>query len=150
MLKRLIWTIFNPGDLVYCPKEQLLYKLVRSYIHKEFMNLGPSKFVLIGRCVRWDGEKFGYSTAQIFIFEFEGTKAITDLIAYPIGYHPSPEDLKQSFKTRGEKFFSLRGIHHKAYRGEGIQHKKYLGMWDFSDPRNVSGLQSISLIVKPI
>jgi len=99
---------------------------------------GGSEFVLFARNIRWDGVKLGYSATDLKISPFEGTKAITDLAAYPIEYYPSPEALKQSLRSRGEKFLSLRGIHHKAYQGVGIQHKNFYGLYNANDPRNVS------------
>lgn len=120
---------------MYRPKEQLLYELIRAYRQESPHGL---EFVIFSRNIRFDGEKLGYSATEVKISEFEGTKAVRDLIVYPIEYHPSPEELKQCLKTRGEKFLSLRGIHHKAYRGQGIQHKELFGVYHFSDPRHVS------------
>jgi hypothetical protein len=120
---------------VYCPKEKLLYELIQADMQNTHQGL---HFVLLSRNVRWDGVKLGYSTIDLKISQFEGTKAITDLAAYPIKYYTSPEELKQRLRSRGEKFLSLRGIHHKAYQGIGIQHKQLYGLYNSNDPRNVS------------
>jgi hypothetical protein len=120
---------------VYRPKEKLLYELIQAGMQKTQQGL---ELVLFSRNIRWDGGKLGYSATDLKISQFEGTKAITDLAAYPIEYYPSPEELKQSLKSRGEKFLSLRGIHHKAYQGVGIQHRELYGLYNFNDSRNVS------------
>jgi hypothetical protein len=65
------------------------------------------------------------STAQSFlriqtrliIPEFDGVVKINELEAYPIQFHPSENELRQSFITRGRKWSKLAGIHHVNYKG---------------------------------
>jgi len=48
---------------------------------------------------------------------FKGTVKITTLDAYPIQYHSSPNELRQSLMERGRKWVSLTGVQHKQYKG---------------------------------
>jgi hypothetical protein len=48
---------------------------------------------------------------------FKGTVRITTLDAYPIQFHSTPNQLRQSLMERGRKWLSLTGVQHKQYKG---------------------------------
>lgn len=57
---------------------------------------------------------------QFKVWEWEGTKSITKLSAYPLEYHPNLRKLKQELMARGKLFESLSGYHYKDYSGIAI------------------------------
>ena len=60
---------------------------------------------------------FGPVQRKILIYEFGGVRKINSLEAYPIQYHPNPEQLKARLLERGRKWVSFKGIHHMHYSG---------------------------------
>ena len=63
------------------------------------------------------GKAFGRVQHRVIIPMFRGTRKIATLDAYPIKYHASPDQLRKQLITRGQKWLSLRGIHHRQYKG---------------------------------
>jgi hypothetical protein len=54
---------------------------------------------------------------RLVIPDFDGVVKINELEAYPIQFHPSEAELRESFITRGRKWSKLAGIHHVNYKG---------------------------------
>ncbi|KAI1505147.1 P-loop containing nucleoside triphosphate hydrolase protein [Biscogniauxia marginata] len=110
-----LWTLFPPGTLVYSRlhDRDCLLEVKKTKYNEN----GIQVYHLQCRCVKWDGENFGWKTKHILISKFSGTLPIQDLRAYPITYHKIPKYIQSKLLERGHKYASLRSWHHKAYRG---------------------------------
>ncbi|KAJ6576091.1 P-loop containing nucleoside triphosphate hydrolase protein [Mycena vulgaris] len=62
-------------------------------------------------------QRFGLATHSITIENFDGTRKITALTAYPLKHHPAAERIRQKIIARGRKWSNLHGAHHKQYNG---------------------------------
>ncbi|THG95113.1 hypothetical protein EW026_g6481 [Hermanssonia centrifuga] len=65
------------------------------------------------------GLQFGKVQNRVIIPEFGGTIDINTLDAYPIKYHPNEAELRKTLLARGQKWVSLKGVHHVQYNGTG-------------------------------
>lgn len=114
---QLLWALFHPGMQIYASMNghDRIYLMESSQYQANPWGSGLS---LTLKSVDWDGKEFGFATEHIFVSEFSGTMKINELSAYPLVYHESRLDVMDALKHRGEKFFSLKGVHHKAYSGD--------------------------------
>ncbi|KAJ4287099.1 hypothetical protein N0V88_007721 [Collariella sp. IMI 366227] len=124
----LLWALFKPGmTVIACqPDEEARFYVVDGcdYNHRgRYAGLNA-------RFVDYDGNRFGYANELITISSFGGTRNITELPAFPIGFHPMGEEAKAKAITRGHKFQDLAGIHYLAYSGL----MKYHGGRDMNQP----------------
>ena len=115
-----LWTIFEPGVLVYGTDEgkERVYEL-QSAAYQEDRS-GVSYLQLYCRAIDWDGDKFGSNSVYLCNFEFEGTKPITRLAYFPLGFHPHEQDLISRLTIRGKVFQKFAGYHFMAYRGTAL------------------------------
>lgn len=114
-----IWMIFEPGTVVFSVKDG------QNCAAK--FNSGTYKQTRCGNCyslgcqiVDWDGENFGLGNAQFSVWEWEGTRKITKLSAYPLEYHTSLNRVREELMARGKLFQELSGYHYKNYQGIAI------------------------------
>lgn len=109
---KMLWTLFKPGDLLLCQLkgEEMMMRLQDT----EFESGG---FCLQSKYVDWNGHSFGYASRNFYIHSFEGTKAITDLDAYPIQFNSEANAIESRLATRGKNFERLQGYHYKMYKG---------------------------------
>jgi hypothetical protein len=107
-----LWTLFKPGDLLLCSLngEEMMMKLQSS-------NHASGGLSLVCRYVDWNGYYFGFAFKQVVIRQFDGTKSITDLDAYPIQFNSEAGAIENRLATRGKRFEELQGYHYKMYRG---------------------------------
>jgi hypothetical protein len=99
------------------PKYDSLFELKAAKYEKNILE--SEHFELKLSWVTWNGDKFCYGSIELELENFQGTKEISKLSAYPLEYHSSPDDLKNRLISRGKRFVELKGIHHKAYIGPG-------------------------------
>jgi hypothetical protein len=111
-----LWTLFEPGDLIYAFVEDSdrIYLLGSMEYTSSF---GQKKFSLNLQFIDWNGYMFGFSSTQVEINTFTGTKPITSLTHYPLKYHENLEGITSKLRERGRKFQDLRGCHYKYYNG---------------------------------
>lgn len=107
-----LWTLFKPGDILYTKHndEDAMMKLQNS----EYQSGG---YQLQTKYVDWTGSYFGYGTKGIELKDFEGTKPIADLDAYPIQFNPDAATIEGKLTARGKRFEELQGYHYKLYEG---------------------------------
>ncbi|KAF2792672.1 putative ATP-dependent zinc metalloprotease FtsH [Melanomma pulvis-pyrius CBS 109.77] len=112
----LIWTIFEPGSLIYTKKagHDRVYKLKTADFGSGNQR---GKYGLQVEHVDFDGEKFGMATGTLVLTRFPGTKKITKLESYPLRYYKDLPELKQRLIQRGRKFEAFRSFHFVAYEG---------------------------------
>ena len=61
--------------------------------------------------------RFGRVRSRVTIPMFKGTLAINSLDAYPIQYHPTPNELRGVLLNRGRKWATLCEVRHVHYKG---------------------------------
>ena len=107
----LLWTIFNPGDLIFQTngRHPELYRLKTITVSERYVSLTADY-------VDWNGSIFGYDTTTFSISEYEGNRRITNLSVYPLIYHADEEGLKERLLKRGKNFVALRGYQYKSYK----------------------------------
>jgi hypothetical protein len=115
-----IWTLFKPGNLVYS-KVGGQKRVFRTTNEPRLDPCLQDHWIIPCEYVDWDGEAFGLESVSLSIQSFTGTKAILQLEAYPLEFHPTPTELKERLVTRGQKFESLKGQHYKNYKGIATQ-----------------------------
>ena len=114
----LLWTLFRPNTIVYTrcifseePKCLIFDFGDEKEIKKE------KYYVLQCRYVDFNGKVFGEVATNLIIPEFRGAKTITSLQIHPLQYHPEMAKIKSDLIKRGQKFTTLKGVHHCAYQG---------------------------------
>ncbi|RSL63257.1 hypothetical protein CEP54_005304 [Fusarium duplospermum] len=108
------WALFEPGKLVFNVSHRDEYFLIAidcQYNHSE------KHTRVIAKYVDWDGQRFGYTTAALKVHEFSGTRKLSELEVYPASLLPSPDETRSRLISRGKKFHSLQGVHHRTYSG---------------------------------
>ena len=140
-----IWMIFEPGTVVFSIKDG-------QHCAAKF-DSGNYQQTRCGNCytihcqiVDWDGENFGLGADSFRVWEFEGTIKITNLSAFPLGYHPKLGKVRDELIARGKMFEELSGYHYKSYQGIAIGH----GPWgpikyNVSFPKTVASMYEIAL-----
>ncbi|KAF2496108.1 hypothetical protein BU16DRAFT_538696 [Lophium mytilinum] len=119
-----IWTIFEPGSLVYT-KEEGHDRIFRLRKGTYGSNQCGRFYALNVSYIDFDGENFGHGTQTLQIGAFAGTGPIRRLSAFPLAYHPDPESIKRTLIARGKVFEAYKGYHFKAYQGIAMGH----GAW---------------------
>jgi hypothetical protein len=61
--------------------------------------------------------RFGRVRSRVTIPMFKGTVPINSLDAYPIKYHPTPDELRKVLLDRGRRWAALCEVHHMHYTG---------------------------------
>lgn len=106
-----LWTIFNPGDIIYVTsgvKQSYHLGELRSTTYRNRDD--DSAFKLRLRMISWDGHDMGYTRVSLSIPYFVEATPIRDLIAYPLKYHQSQNELCEGLIARGRKFQGLAGV----------------------------------------
>ncbi|KAK6544314.1 hypothetical protein TWF694_001014 [Orbilia ellipsospora] len=115
----IMWTLFKPGELVYTSFDGHA-RVFETKGYKE-QQISCNVFgVIEGNYVDYNGDEFGYASKYVLNPEFDGTRKITDLDAFPLCYHPREKEVKLDLISRGRKFESLAGIHCMDYSGPTI------------------------------
>ena len=85
---------------------------------------------------------------RLVIQDFDGVVKINSLDAYPIQFHPSETELRQSLLDRGRKWAKFAGIHHVNYKGiSGIRTKERIIKYNVRYPHSqVQLLYTCSLL----
>lgn len=114
-----IWMIFEPGTVVFSVKDgQPCAAKFNSGNYTS--NRCGAYYALDCQIIDWDGEEFGFGSQPFSVWDFEGTKKITKLSAYPLQYHPHIDKVKEQLIARGKAFEKLSGYHYKDYEGIAI------------------------------
>lgn len=114
-----MWMIFEPGITVFSVNNGLNRAAKLTNGNYQQTQCGNS-YALSCQIVDWDGEAFGLGGVQFDVGEWEGTKKITKLSAFPLEYHPNLIKLEDELVTRGKAFQDLSGYHYKNYQGIAI------------------------------
>lgn len=128
-----LWMIFEPGDNIYTTLygRPAAARLVTASIclgrHKDFYRLECDMM-----CD--NGQMFGWGHARFDIPDFEGMAKITDLVSYPLKYHPKAGKIKKQLIEKGRAYERLMGFHHMKYQGMALNGEQpfYVGATDIS------------------
>ncbi len=119
-----LWTIFVPGSTLYSQEwNRDCGSRFGSSVYLDHSKYGKC-FGVNTQKVDWDGDKFGYASAQHLILEFPGTIPISSLDAFPLEYHPQQEIVSAELLKRGKLFENYHGYHYKAYKDFAIGKNK--------------------------
>ncbi|OAG06264.1 P-loop containing nucleoside triphosphate hydrolase protein [Paraphaeosphaeria sporulosa] len=111
-----LWTLFEPGCLVYRKRDghDRVYKLKSAKIE----NASSGRvYNLECQYVDFDGTNFGYNKETIIIKDFKGTKKIAKFEAYPLEFVEGVEALKARLMERGAMFEAYKEYRFVAYNG---------------------------------
>ncbi|KAL8923689.1 MAG: hypothetical protein Q9208_004441 [Pyrenodesmia sp. 3 TL-2023] len=112
-----LWMIFEPGDIIYTTtnKRPAAARLGTASIflgrHEDFYRLECD--MTCG-----DGQMFGWVHTRFDIPDFGGMVKITDLVSYPLKYHPKAGKIKKQLIEKGRAYERMMmGYHHMKYQG---------------------------------
>lgn len=108
-----LWTIFQPGSVVVSRHSGRLsaYEFSRgSFVETRCGDAYQLKL----ECIDWGGEIFGRGNESVNLYEFKGTKSISDLFAFPLAFHSEKRSVRETLIARGKKFEQLAGYHYKG------------------------------------
>ncbi|KAF2404108.1 P-loop containing nucleoside triphosphate hydrolase protein [Trichodelitschia bisporula] len=130
-----LWTIFQPGALVYTRQDgqDTALKLVSAKYGMD--SNGVPVLWLSGKYVDWDGSRFGTNKINIKIGQYAGTRKIAALNALPLEYHPDREALRERLDARGKRVEELAGSYYRQYHGVGWKLSPFGG----KDKYNIKG-----------
>lgn len=115
----MVFTIFEPGVLVYAPQEghHRIFKLNDSHYGADQCG---RYFSLRCDMIDFDGSHFGYRETNLSMREWHGTRTITKLSNLPLSFVPNMEQKKIDLIQRGHLFEKYAGYHFKYYDGIAI------------------------------
>ncbi|KIP06048.1 hypothetical protein PHLGIDRAFT_119307 [Phlebiopsis gigantea 11061_1 CR5-6] len=101
----MLWALFPPNTYLRAyhhgtEQEMILYARQLSYNSTNEGNYAAIQCDIVSN----DGKMFGIAQESIDIFEYKGTRAILDLAAYPLDYHPTKDTLRAHAIQRGKQF----------------------------------------------
>ncbi|KFZ15463.1 hypothetical protein V501_02714 [Pseudogymnoascus sp. VKM F-4519 (FW-2642)] len=86
---------------------------------------GVDYFHIKGKYLEFDGKVLGKAPIETAILGFRGSRSINSLEAFPLQYHETEKNIRETLVKCGRKFcFSLIGKQHRQYRGKAFQMKK--------------------------
>lgn len=114
-----LWTLFAPNTLIFSRQDnQDRAVRLQASRYGADRNQQPV-FWLTCVYVDFDGQRFGTQKLNICIPDFEGTKRISSLIAFPMDLHDKYEQIKTRLVERGARVEALAGSHFRSYNGVG-------------------------------
>ncbi|KAI8960571.1 P-loop containing nucleoside triphosphate hydrolase protein [Daldinia sp. FL1419] len=115
-----LWTVFNPGCLLYTRIQGQPRALKFRGFWYEADN-EPCLAIRV-RYVDYDGEKFGTRSETFRIPQYSGVMRCEDLNIMPLDFHSSSAELRARLLERGRQFQKLAGQHFMQYSGVAIKY----------------------------
>ena len=115
-----VWMILEPGTIVFSTRDGEPCAATFNSGNYSRDRCGNYYYSVNCQIIDWDGEAFGLGGENFPVYEWEGTKKITKLNAYPLEYHPNLSKVKEELLARGKVFAELSGYHYKNYQGIAI------------------------------
>jgi hypothetical protein len=113
------WTYFPRDTIVYSygNNSELLCKVeTTSYTKVMCMDV----FNIHVKIMAFNGKGFVWLQKELEIPAFEGNKPITELLHYPVDFHPERDDVRMRLISRGKKVLDLQGLSYRTYNGIGL------------------------------
>lgn len=120
-----LWTIYAPNILIFSRQDNQDRALRLQTSHYGVDRNNQPLFWITGVYVDFDGQRFGTQVLNIGIPNFEGTKRISSLVAFPINLHEKYDDIKGRLIERGARVEALAGSHFRSYNGVGWHTNRY-------------------------
>lgn len=116
-----IWQIFPPGSVVKTTfyGVEAVCRVVK-YQFKPRTRCNPAGWQIDMEYVDWNGEKAGWTTTSLTIWDYDGYKKVIGLPVFPISFSPHEAKIKAEFTERGRKWAGLRGYHFQLCNGTKI------------------------------
>lgn len=130
-----LWTLFQPGAIIFSKQDGQETAMTLHDTRYGQDCKGNPCFWITGKYVDWDGTRFGTNKQNLSIYQYSGTRPISQLRAFPINYHPDAQELRTRLIERGAKAEALAGPNYKAYHGVGWR----FGAFGTKDKYNVKG-----------
>lgn len=139
-----IWTIFEPGNLVYweADGQAVVGRLLQASFTKDM--IGSELYSLSCEQVDWNGEIFGFRKKAQKIDFFEGTRPVDELSVVPLSFKSNANTVRSQIINRGRKFESLRGYSFKVCDGPALGSGE--GVFGFRD----KSCKKVSLHASPL
>lgn len=113
----LIWSIFEPGDLVI----SVIGDRTRGYqFSSASLDCRTGEWDLRTRYIDFDGDAFGYDEEEFSVGPFTGTVPITALPVSPLKYHSNHSIIRQALIAQGKVWEEHKGYHYKQYDGIAV------------------------------
>ncbi|KAL8759199.1 MAG: hypothetical protein Q9184_003693, partial [Pyrenodesmia sp. 2 TL-2023] len=141
-----LWMIFEPGDIIYTTlnKRPTAARLGTASIflgrHEDFYRLECD--MICG-----NGHMFGWVHNLFDIPDFEGMAKITDLVSYPLKYHPKANRIKKQLIEKGRAYERMMGFHHMKYQGIALNMEQ--PFYPFSQRAMTTGFRRIKTCYHP-
>jgi hypothetical protein len=119
-----LWTIFQPGAIMYSSTHNGTHGAFRLRSGQYVKTQCGKAYSIVCEAIDFDGDSFGVSTQNIFLFEFSGTCPILGLKAFPLSFHPKEDQVRELLIKRGKKFEQLAGSYYKEYNGFAVSWDK--------------------------
>jgi len=115
-----LWTLFEPGQLVYSRQEgqDRVFKLISGGKYGQDP-YGNNVFWLLVQYIDYDGTKYGTQRLNLKVRHFAGTQSINSLSCFPLDFHKEKKELEDRLVERASKIEALAGTHYRAYEGIG-------------------------------
>lgn len=120
-----LWTMYAPNILIFSRQDNQDRALRLQTSRYGVDRNNQPVFWLTGVYVDFDGQRFGTQKLNISISNFEGTKRISSLAAFPIDLHEKYEQVKERLIERGARVEALAGSHFRSYNGVGWRIGQY-------------------------
>lgn len=114
-----LWTLYAPNILIFSRQDNQDRALRLQTSRYGVDRNNQPVFWLTGVYVDFDGQRFGTQKLNISISNFEGTKRISSLVAFPINLHDKHDQIKTKLIERGARVEALAGSHFRSYNGIG-------------------------------
>ncbi|KAL1836218.1 hypothetical protein VTJ49DRAFT_5413 [Mycothermus thermophilus] len=114
---KLLWTLFPRDTTVISWGDncELLLKVTETVYMEE-----PRTFIIKGKVLRFDGRAFLWEDYSVNIRPFAGHRPITELAAYPLEFHESPDEVRARLTARGRKVLDYQGLTYVNYHGVAL------------------------------
>ena len=112
-----LWMAFRPGDLIFSKDRDVPRATPRVY-RFERMQYTSKSCRIEADYIESDATSFGYRPMAIDIDIYDNYKAFTQLVAYPLEYHPENASLIEHLTQRGAQYVLLQGIHDRSFAGD--------------------------------
>ncbi|KAI0902166.1 P-loop containing nucleoside triphosphate hydrolase protein [Annulohypoxylon nitens] len=117
-----LWMVYKPGSLLYCGDQDIDGRFVmrlRFLTLQSVLEIRPRWF-LECESLECDGKRFGFVPYTSTIEFYDGIKPFIALPTFPLEYHAEKQNIHDQLLSRGKKFVTLAGIHHRQYEGRAV------------------------------
>ncbi|KAI0888783.1 P-loop containing nucleoside triphosphate hydrolase protein [Annulohypoxylon maeteangense] len=119
-----LWSLFPPGCVIIEQCEHLDVPQAYKFSTGTTIDIKEHQetfYQIEATMINHDGRNLGWGENTLRIPFFSGTKAITNLSAFPLRFHPDASNLLGILKDRGKSYICLQEPSCKEYEGMGVE-----------------------------